>query len=254
MNWSLIILNATLLALSLTLLGYLLSRETTSHDGFGALSWILSLAAIIQVTTVSDWLDNWKYILAGCAVAFLWGFARVAYSLKINTDEKALKKIVQSHIQYNKELYAYIAGAMSKEELLSSVKVLPSEMDWEAEERISWKIEERIRLIFFKSLNNIADTYAKNSQTSPIKLEVNPEAYSLLENPGNKEVELFKAKIDADAVIGSSFTYGLAAPFSILNATLGRFLRYVVIDILYTRYLQEIQKIAQKWFKDLFKF
>lgn len=246
MNWSLIILNGTLLVLSLTLLGYLLSRDTDSRGGFGALSWLLSLAAVIQVTTVSDWLDNWKYILAGCAVAFLWGFARVAYSLKTNKDEEALKKIVQSHIQYNKEIYAYIAGTMPKEEFLASRKMHPSEMDWKA--------EKRVRITFFNSLNNIANTYAKNSQSSPLRLEVNPEAYSLLENPGNNKVELFKAKIDAEAVIGSSFIYGIAAPFSILNATLGRFLRYVVIDILYTRYLQEIQKIAQKWFKDLFKF
>ena len=86
MNWSLIILNGTLLALGLTLTGYLLSREKNAHEGFGGLSWLLAFAAIVQVTTVDNWLDNWKYIAAGLGLAFVWGLFRVALDFKNDAE------------------------------------------------------------------------------------------------------------------------------------------------------------------------
>lgn len=246
MNWSLIILNGTLVALALTLMGYLLSREKNAHEGFGGLSWLLAFAAIIQVTTVDNWLDNWNYIAAGLILAFIWGLFRVALDFKKDADPKKLQKVTELNFAESKDLYDYIRGLKSKEELLASFKIRNEEDDEYT--------EDRVRKTFYRCLKTAADSYRSKNQTSPIRLEINPEAYSLLKDPRDDNVELFKAAIDLDTVIGSSIVYGVSAPFSILNFTIGRALRYVVIDILYTKYIQEIQKISQKWFKDLFKF
>ena len=245
MDWSLIALNATVLLFALMLGGYLLTQKGNAHEGYGALAWLCAVAAVIQTTSVSDWVNNWMYIALGLVLCIISGTIRTALEFKkINPNQKLkeLFRLSSDHIAYK-----YLFEGMPRTAFLDGYRRNPLD----AEEYLAERANQAVHML----LSNTAKAY-KDRETDFVTFRVNPEVNSFLRKDYflDKNIPLYLTEVNVDAIVGSCIMQGLATPFSVLNVTFGRVLRYIIIDVLYTRYLQGIQKIAQNWFKDLFKF